>query len=265
MSDGGALRSRLLRGQVRHRRGRHTDYDFTHSAWYLELDLDEVEVAGRRLRLLSTSGRHLLEFRARDHLDGSGRPLAEAVRARLRGLGYAPAEWRIALVTYPRVLGFVFNPVSFYLCRDEAGALRHVIAEVNNTHGEREVYDFPRDPAHQGSVYRSHATKRMYVSPFIEADARYELRVLDEPERLQISITEYEGSEQTLFARMLLGRRALTDGELAQALARDPLVTLKTIVLIGWHALRLRIRGVRWQRHRPRARKAAPIEETPAR
>jgi DUF1365 family protein len=255
------LRSRLLRGHVRHRRSRHTDYDFTHSAWYLELDLDEVEAAGRRLRLLSTGGRHALEFRTSDHLDGSGRPLAEAVRTHLKKLGFEPQGWHVALVTYPRVLGFVFNPVSFILCRDGTGALRHVIAEVNNTHGEREVYDFPPDHARTGSVYHSTADKRMYVSPFIEASARYELRVLDESQRLQIAITEWEGTERTLFARVQLERRPLTDLELSKALVRDPLVTLKTVALIGWHALRLRLRGVRWRRHRPRPPARSSIED----
>ena len=243
------MRSRLLTGTVRHRRARQAEYDFTHRVWYLELDLDEIAAVAKRSRLLSVGRRGILEFRPGDHLEPPHAPLAEAVRARLRGQGLEIDGWRIALVTYPRVFGFVFNPVSFYLCRDRDGVLRHVIAEVSNTHGERTLYDFPRDPSTADPVYRSAAGKRMYVSPFIGPDARYELRVRDEATRLRISISESEGEERTLFAPMQLQRHELTDAALLRALVRDPLVTFKTVGLIGWHAWRLRRLGVKWIRH----------------
>lgn len=252
MSTSAPLRSRLLTGTVRHRRSRYTEYDFTHSVWYLELDLEEVDAVTRQIRVLSVNRPNILQFRGSDHLESDDVPLAEAVRTRLRGQGLDIDGWRISLVTYPRVLGFVFNPVSFYLCRDRDGALRHVIAEVNNTHGEREVYDFPGVPSSDRSVYQSGADKRMYVSPFIGASARYELRVLDEPDRLRVAISEREGEENTLFAGIQLRRGALTNTSLAKALARDPFVTLKTVALIAWHAWQLKRRGLEWRRHAPR-------------
>ena len=243
---------------MRHRRTRHTVYDFTHGVWYIELDLDEIEAVERRIRALSIERPNILEFRRSDHLDGVRRSPAEAVRGRVLAQGLAIDGWRVSLVTYPRVLGFVFNPVSFYLCRDRDGVLRHMIAEVNNTHGEREVYDFPRDASSGRRDYRSVAAKRMYVSPFVGADARYELRIVDESERLHIAITEWEGEERTLCAEVWLRRRALTNLEVARALVREPLVTMKTVGLIAWHAFRLKQRGLEWGRHAPRSVRRGP-------
>ena len=131
-------RSRLLTGTLRHQRLRPTRYAFRHEVAYLELDLDELPALDGRLRLLGYNRRAALSVRDADHFDG--RPLAEAARAELAAAGYDTEGWRLTLVAYPRVLGYVFNPVSFVLARDRAGRLAVVLAEVHNTHGERHVY-----------------------------------------------------------------------------------------------------------------------------
>lgn len=246
-------RSYVLTGNIRHCRSRKIDYEFTHRVWYLELDLDDISRVTRQIYFFSDKRPNVLQFRSSDHFTPNAKSLASALRTHLEEHGWDITGWRIALVTYPRVFGFVFNPVSFYLCRDSEGDLRHVIAEVNNTHGERELYDFDRDTSRPDSEYRSKAEKRMYVSPFIGA-ARYELSVFDEPDQLRISISEWEGEERTLFAQMELMRSALTNEKIMKVLVREPFVTLKTIILIGWHAWRLRRRGLKWERHISRKR-----------
>ncbi len=243
-----ARRSALLRGTVHHRRLQDTAYEFTHAAWYLEADLDERDHEDARgawpLSVVRWVQRRV---RPTDHLEGERGPLASAVRARLAAQGVDASRWHIALVTYPRLGGALFNPVSFYLCHDETGVLRHAIAEVNNTHGDREVYDFPRTG--DGPVFVATAEKRMYVSPFIDASARYELRVREQADHLVIDITEHEARGPVLFARMDLRRSPLTARALVATLARQPVMSLKTITLIAWHALRLRLRGVPWEHY----------------
>lgn len=246
-----ALRSHLLAGTVRHRRTAKTDYDFTHSAWYLALDLDEVDAVAERLRLLSHNRWNLLEFRDRDHLDSPATDLARSVRERLAARGLPGDEWRLTLIAYPRALGYVFNPASFILCHDAEEQLQHVIAEVHNTHGERIAYDVLRDG--DGPVYGGFADKQFYVSPFIGSEARYHIRVAEQGERVQLAIHEYEDDELSLYARASLERRPLSDQQLLRLLARDPLVPLKTMGLIFWHVARLWVRGLRWDRFRPRA------------
>ncbi len=245
---GPELRSHLYAGTIRHRRSRHTTYDFTHHVWYAALDLDELHEVDQRMRLLSFDRRNLLELRDADHLERGHGGLRAAVSRHLRANDLDPALTRITLIAYPRVLGYVFNPVSFFLCHDLAGMLRLVLAEVHNTHGDREVYAFT--PSVEGDpVFRGVADKRMYVSPFIALDARYELIVREVGEHLTITIREGEREGATLFAHLDLRRRPLTDGQLLRLLARDPMVPLRTSALIFWHALRLWWRGVPWQRY----------------
>lgn len=249
MEARGRLRSHLLTGTIRHRRDRVTTYDFTHRVWYVALDLDELHEVGRRLPLLSFNRPNLLELRDADHLEGLRGGLRGSVARRLRSHDLDPARMHVTLIAYPRVLGYVFNPVSFYLCHDEAGVLRLVLAEVHNTHGGREVYDFLPEGS-GGPVFRGVQQKRMYVSPFIAPDATYELLVWEDAEQLSITIREDEGEERALFARLQMTRLPLSNGNLLRLMARDPLVPMKTSALIFWHAIRLWWRGVPWRRYR---------------
>lgn len=177
------LRSHLLSGTVRHRRRRHTDYDFTHHVWYFALDLDELDQVDARLRTFSVNRRNLLELRDADHLHPGHPGIRASIAARIASLGLDPERLRVALITYPRVAGYVFNPVSFYLCHartegTRSGAVRLAIAEVHNTHGDREVYKFlPTESEGDPRVFHGRQEKRMYVSPFIGAEARYDLSV----------------------------------------------------------------------------------------
>jgi DUF1365 family protein len=240
------VRSRLLTGTLRHQRLHPTRYAFRHDVAYLELDLDELPVLDGRLRLLSYNRRAALSVRDADHFDGA-QPLADAVRAALARAGHDSAGWTLTLVAYPRVLGYVFNPVSFVLCRDAGGRLAVVLAEVHNTHGERHVYTL--EPRAGAPGFRAAATKEMYVSPFIDMDARYEIAVHEESDELRFAIAESEHAQPLLAADLRLRRQPLTDIALARALVRYPLVTLRTTALIHLHALRLWLRGVRFLPH----------------
>lgn len=242
------LRSHFLVGTIRHRRARVTTYDFTHRVWYLALDLDEQDAVQRALRLLSFDRRNLLEVRTTDYLDGDGRGFRFAINSRLQALGFDPVALHVTLITYPRILGYVFNPVSFYLCHDATHALQAVLAEVHNTHGDREVYDFLPDAA-GGFVFHGEQQKRMYVSPFIAADARYRLLAREDGDNLTITIREDEADELALVARLQVRRAPLNRLTLLRLLAADPLVPLKTSALILWHACRLWWRGVPWRRY----------------
>ncbi len=243
------FRSHFLVGTIRHRRDRFVTSDFTHHVWYLALDLDEQTKVARALPLLSFNRRNLLELRDVDHLDGGIKGLRANISERLLAHGFDPTMMRITLIAYPRVLGYVFNPVSFYLCHDAADTLRVVLAEVHNTHGDRQVYEFLQD-AGDGLMFRGTQDKRMYVSPFIAADAHYELLVREDDERLAVTIRENERDELVLVAQLQVRRVPLTNRNLLRLLARDPLVPVKTSALIFWHAIRLWWRGVPWHRYR---------------
>jgi DUF1365 family protein len=242
------MRSHLLEGIVRHRRSRPFTYELEHSVFYLALDLDELDEVPRRVRLIGRNRRNVLAFRDADHLDPPAADLRTSIHARLRGAGVVePAGWRITLVTNLRVLGYVFNPASFYLCRDPEGTLQVVIVEVHNTHGERHQYTLR--PEHNGTTFVSSMEKAFYVSPFIDPVGSYTVRVRDEDKRLRITINEARDGELQLHASLDLARHRLSSRAVAGMLLRHPLMTHRTIGLIHVHALRIWRRGARFYRH----------------
>jgi len=240
------MRSHLLEGVVRHRRARPFVYDLEHKVYYLALDLNELDEVAHSIKLISRNRPNILSFRDGDHLDPPASDLAHELRAHLRTEGLDPEGWQVTLVTNLRVFGYVFNPASFFLCRDRSGDLRAVIVEVHNTHGGRHLYTLLRTGDRSELV--ASMDKDFYVSPFIEMVGRYTVRVRDEPTRLRITINEDQDSALLLHTSIDLTRRRLTDRSVARALVRYPFVTHKTIGMIHWHAFRLWRRGARFHR-----------------
>ncbi len=241
------MRSHLLTGTVRHRRSRPQVYELEHDVFYLALDLSEIDAVARSARLLSHGGRNVLSFRDRDHWVPEATDLQTAVQQHLREAGFDPDGWRITLIATPRVLGYQFNPASFYLCRDGAGVLQVVVVEVHNTHHERRLYTLR--PKRQGKAWVESFEKDFYVSPFIDMDASYTLRIQDDPDRVSIAITETEHGAPLLTATLVAKRLRLTDRNLLWTLVRIPFATQKTIAAIHLHALRMWLRGLSFHRH----------------
>jgi uncharacterized protein len=246
------MRSHVLEGRVRHRRARPFVYALDHKVAYLALDLDELDAVDEASRLIRRNRAGFVEVRDADHLDPPAVDLRGAVMDLLRAAGEDPAGWQVTLVTNPRVLGYVFNPASFYLCRDPAGVLRIVLVEVHNTHGERHLYTLR--PRSDGPAFVASMDKDFYVSPFLETRGGYTVRVRDEASRLRITINHEDAEGLLLHASVELVRRPLTDRTVLRMLLRYPLVTHKTTLMIHWHALRLWLRGATFHRHREVAR-----------
>jgi DUF1365 family protein len=241
------MRSHLLEGVVRHRRVRPFAYALEHRVFYVALDLDELDEVPRRVRSISRGRPNLLSFRDEDHLDPPADDLRARMREHLRGEGFDPDGWQVTLVTNLRIVGYAFNPASFFLCRDASGELRAVIVEVHNTHGERHLYSLRGGSTPTGFV--DSMEKAFYVSPFIEMAGRYTVRVRDEPTRLRITINEDPGDGLLLHTSLDLVRRRMSDRMVLRLLVRHPFVTHTTIGLIHWHALRLWLHGARFHRH----------------
>jgi DUF1365 family protein len=223
------------------------EYALEHSVYYAALDLAELDEVDRSVRLFGRNRRNALEFRDADHWTTPTTDLRETILAHLRAQGEDPEGWRITLVTNLRVLGYVFNPASFYLCRDAAGDLRVVVVEVHNTHLERHLYTLR--PEAPGRRFVASMDKDFYVSPFIDMEGRYTVHVLDEPAGLRIAINERQGDRPVIATSLVLARRRLSDRMIVRMLLRHPLMTQRTMALIHVHAWRLWRRGARFQRH----------------
>lgn len=192
----------------------------------------------------------------RDHggAPGQGRGLDWA-REVLAGWGI-PADGEILLLAQPRILGHVFNPVSFWLAHDRAGGLRAVIAEVTNTFGDRHSYIANRtDMAPIGREDTLVAQKIFHVSPFQPIGGEYRFRFDIRPDRIGIWI-DHSNAEGGIYTNLIGPRRPLTNLGLLRACLRRPFGSRRVLALIHWQALRLWWKGVRY-----RPRPEAPADE----
>jgi DUF1365 family protein len=240
------LRSALCEGFVSHRRLESPAHGFRYRVYMTLLDLDELPELDRRLRLFGHERARPVSFRAADHLEGTSAGLREQLAARVRAGGATLPVGRVELLTHCRTLGHVFNPVSFFYCYDEADRLSLVVAEVNNTYGDRHGYVLPvaDGSAGAGSPFAWQRKKLMHVSPFRQPDAGTYLFEAPPPaERVEVSIDLARGGQTAIATRLSLERRPLTDGALLAALVRYPLVTLKVVSAIHFEALRLWWKG----------------------
>lgn len=250
-----SLRSTLLVGTVRHRRMHPTTYSLEHDVWYFGLHLDELARVFSSTRLLRRNRRGVMAFWDQDFLPRHATDLARDFADHLRSTGVqAGPGWRIELIANVRVLGYVFNPAAFYLCRDENGLLRTVVVEVHNTYGERHLYTLlpATTPGAVEDTFSASMAKSFFVSPFIGPDGRYRVTVRERGDDLQIAIALREGDQPLLATSLLLRRIPLTKANLLRQLLRHPLVTYRTTALIHWHALRLWLGGVPFLHHAAR-------------
>lgn len=160
--------------------------------------------------------------------------------------GLLPYASRIVLLTMPRVLGYVFNPVSFYLCMDEEAQLRAVISEVHNTFGEQHSY-LCYHPDQRPILPEDwlEAEKLFHVSPFLERSGYYRFRFNIQADALGIWIDHYDRHNHKQLVTSLVGRLApLTRRSLMVAFWTHPMVTLRAMVLIHWQALKLISKGI---------------------
>ncbi len=220
---------------------------FAYRALYLILPLSTL---GRDPRPFFAFNRFsLFSFHNRDHGDGKT-DLETWARQQLAHHTITEADGEIVLMTLPRILGYVFNPVSFWLCHDREGRLRAVIAEVNNTFGERHIYICHHDD-HRPIAKPDWLTERkaFYVSPFLTIEGEYKFRFDVEADRFAMAINHHDNEGLRLTTGMSGKREPLTSARLVRAFLLNPLMPLKVIALIHWQAIRLMMKGVKYNDH----------------
>ncbi len=249
-------RSCLYTGQVMHHRMKPKRHRFIYRVTSMLVDLEELPALSRRLKLFSLNRFNLFSFHERDHGDGSGRPLIEQVRDTLAQHGMDLGRGPIRLLCYPRLLGYVFNPLSVFYCYDEQDHLAAILYEVSNTFNQKHNYLIPvTDPA--APQIRQSCEKAFYVSPFISMATRYHFRMQPPKERVAVCIRQTDQDGAVLHATFTGQRRELSDRSLLRTFFRHPLMTFKVIAGIHWEALQI------WRKEVPlQPRPAPPSERT---
>ncbi len=246
-------RSAIYAGDVVHARTRPRRHRLHYRVFSLLLDLDELPELSKRLRLFGHNRPGVLSFWDQDHGDGGTGALRAWVERQLTDAGLDLGRPRIEVLCYPRIWGYVFNPLTVYFCHDEDGALRAILYEVSNTFGERMTYVIavtgPTD------AVRQRAPKLHYVSPFVPMEARYDFLIRPPAERVTIRIDEADAGGHFLRAVFSGRRRKLSDRALLALLFAYPLMSLKVTAAIHFEALRLWLKGVPVFRHSRAARR----------
>jgi DUF1365 family protein len=233
-------------GEVRHARLRPAANRFRYGAYFLRLPLRALAVRPWRSRMLGLNRRAPMAVLDRDH--GDGRPLLEWIDALLHDHGIEDATGEVWLHTFPRVFGYVFNPVSFWFAHRRDGALRAIVCEVNNTFGERHCYLLAHDDARPLAWGEEVSARKVFhVSPFCAIDGRYRFRFMltRGPVPRFVGRIDHDASDGPLLQTSLSGAlEPMTDRALLRALFGYPAFTLGVIVRIHWQALKLFVKRV---------------------
>lgn len=236
----------LYVGDVMHARMRPTAHRFQYRVMSLLIDLGRLDEAGRQSPLFAVNGRALYSFHERDHGRRDGSSLLAYAQTCAAEHGVDLTGGRVLLLCYPRLLGYVFNPLSVYFCYRSNGNLALMIYEVRNTFGELKPYVLPVKPDELTAAgLRQEQDKAFYVSPFIDMAMRYHFRVMPPGDNVKLRILETGGDGPLLAATFFGRRRPLTSRSLLAAFASLPLVTFKIFGAIHWEALRLWMKGIR--------------------
>ncbi len=224
------MRSALYVGTVMHARRSPHDHVFRYPVYMTLIDLDELPLLDRTLPLFGWNRRAATSYRDADHLD---------IHTTLEANGIELGQGgRIEVLTNLRVLGYVFNPVSFWWCWRADGSLVCIVAEVSNTFGERLPYVL--QPAPEPAVRHVFETdKRLHVSPFMPMDQSYTWWFSEPGAKLNVRMDVHEEGMRDFHATLTARRVPLTARALRSVLVRYPLMPATVTARIHWQALRL--------------------------
>ena len=262
----GDIKAGVYAGEVIHQRFAPRVHRLKYHIFQVLLDVDRIDADVAGVRLFSHNRFNLFGFYDRDHGPDQAvsrdAPLSVRIRTMLGERGMCEDGDRVFLMAMPRVLGFVFNPISLYFVQAADGTMRCVVYEVNNTFGDRHSYVLPVETG--GRWIRQHSDKRLHVSPFMDMNMVYDFDVVAPEARFTLKIqlkqkTDEGGWRDMLFAGFTAERRALSDGVLAKLFMVMPFLTLKVVAGIHWEALLIALKGIRLRPKPPTERSSVSV------
>jgi DUF1365 family protein len=247
------MNSTLYKATVMHNRLSPKSHRFHYNVFMFYIDLDEVEMLTKKLRMFSKNKFNFFSLRDHEHLQlpinnpDKTKSIREQITRYLSENGVSIGKGKIMLLTNLNVLGHNFNPVSFYFCFDESNLPLCAVAEVGNTFGEMKPYLLTKDQL-TGNMYHLNTVKHFYVSPFIDHDTNFDFNLMIPAEKLNIRIDDYRDEERFFISTLTGTKKPLTNANLLAYSIRFPFITLKIITLIHWHALLLWMKKIPFRR-----------------
>ena len=236
------MTSSLYNGTVIHKRFKPKKHFFKYRVFSLLLDLSELNHLDKNINFFSYNNFNLISFFDKDHGERDGSSLFEWVKKNLVENNINSNDIKIKLLCYPRIFGYVFNPLSVFFVYDHQENLISILYEVKNTFGEQHTYIFKVD---NNNLLQHSCSKKFHVSPFIEMDCNYFFRVLKPAEKISVIIDQYQLDEKILFASQDGRRVDFNTKELLKSYIKHPLMTLKIISAIHFEAFKLWAKGIK--------------------
>ena len=233
--------SKIYKGKVIHRRFKPKEHYFKYSVFSLLIDLDELEDIQKEISIFSYNKFNIISFFDKDHGERDSSSLKNWVYSNLKTLGIEE-EVKIKLLCYPRIFGYVFNPLSIFFVYDKNSKLIAILYEVKNTFGEQHTYVFKTNDE---TVIQNNCKKQFYVSPFIEMNCEYSFKILKPEEQLSVVINQSDEKGKLLFASQDGTAREFNNKNLIISFLSHPLMSFKVIAAIHYEAFKLWIKRIK--------------------
>ena len=236
------MTSSIYNGTVIHKRFKPKVHFFKYQVFSLLIDLSELDILDKKISFFSYNSFNLISFFDKDHGDRNGTSLIEWVKKNLKENKINNENIKIKLLCYPRILGYVFNPLSVFYVYDNNDNLVSILYEVKNTFGEQHTYIFKVE---NNNLLQHNCQKKFHVSPFIEMNCNYFFRILKPAEKISVIIDQYQSNEKILYASQDGKRSDFTNSELIKSYLKHPLMTFKIISAIHFEAFKLWAKGIK--------------------
>ena len=230
----------IYKGNVSHRRFKPIKHYFSYRTFSILFNLDELEILQKKISLFSYNKFNLFSFYNKDHGDRDGGNLKDLVKKNLKKNNLYFNISKIKLLCFPRIFGYVFNPLSIFYCYDENN-LKVILYEVKNNFNEQHTYIFPVDQNFK--IISQHCDKKFYVSPFIEMETDYNFRLTEPNHELKVYIKQTDKVDKVLIACQTGKRQQMSTRQLLINFLTHPMMTFKIIFAIHFEALRLWKKG----------------------
>jgi hypothetical protein len=237
------MTSSIYNGTVIHKRFKPKIHFFKYKVFSLLIDLSELDILDKKINFFSYNKFNLISFFDKDHGERDGSSLIKWVKKNLRDNQINSENIRIKLLCYPRILGYVFNPLSVFYVYNNDEKLISILYEVKNTFGEQHTYIFKVE---NNNLLQHNCVKKFHVSPFIEMDCNYFFRILKPAEKISVIIDQYQSNEKILYASQDGKRTEFTSSELIKSYLKHPLMTFKIISAIHFEAFKLWAKGIKF-------------------
>jgi len=234
----------IYNGSVTHKRFKPKEHFFKYKVFSLLIDLSEIEQLSKKISIFSFNKFNLISFFEKDHGSRDGTSLIDWVKLNLTKKNLNTKNIRIKLLCYPRILGYVFNPLSVFFIYDNKEKLISILYEVKNTFGEQHTYIFKVDS--EKNLIQNNCSKKFHVSPFIKMNCKYFFRILKPGEKISVIIDQYDQEGKILYASQDGKKVAFTSQELIKSYIKHPLMTFKIFLAIHFEAFKLWTKGIKY-------------------